>query len=166
MEYYNPDGPYVFQTGKRKGVSVESLMFNDYGFILFLLSKIRKEKKGEGEKNKLERHLEWIIARGEDRETEALCPQCKERRVRYFSVVYSFNDFSAAPYYTCCDNRRCIERLEGMAMKSVSFFPFKFSVLKRFRSKADKKRISSIFKWAFGLEPPLRKEKLFKFFSS
>jgi len=165
LENY-PDGPYVFKTGKRKGISVELLMFNDYGLILFLLSKIRREKKEGGQKNELEKHLEWIVARGEDRETEALCPHCRENKVKYFSVAYSFNDFSAAPYYTCCDNRKCIEKLEGMTMGKASFFPFQFSVLKRFRSKADKKRISNIFKWAFGLEAPLRKEKLFKFFSS
>ena len=161
---YNPSSPYVFKGGKRKGVVLESLMFKDYGFLLYLLAKIRKEKKSEG-KNELERHLEWVLARGEDRKPKALCPQCGKKRVEYFSVAYSHFDFSVGPHYTCCDSPDCAEKVKGMAMKRVALDPFRFSVMKNFRSKTDQKRIGNLFKWAFGLEGQLRREKLFSFFS-
>jgi len=165
LSNYCPSGPYIFKGGKRKGVVLESLMFKDYNFLLYLLAKIRKEKGDSENKNELEKHLEWLLARGENRETKALCPQCGKKRVVYLSVAYSRFDFSAGPYYTSCENRECIERLRGMATKSIALYPFRFSTLKNFRSKTDQKRIGNIFKWAFGLPSPLRRERLFAFFS-
>ncbi len=155
-------GWYEFKSGKRKGKVLELLMFEDYNFLhWFYHNKI----KGGKEKNRLERHLEWLLSRGEDRQPKMLCPQCNEEPVKYFSVLHSFNDFSIGTFYTCCEKKECKERLRGMAAgKSITLYQFKFSILRRF-NKTDAKRVAELYKRVFQLPKPLRREVAYKFFS-
>ncbi len=124
-----------------------------------------KEKSGENytkNKNQLEGHLEWLLARGENRETKMYCPYCRKTSVEYFSIRYSANgNFSLSPNFIACEN--CKENL--LVDKKTQLFPFKFSVLAKFRRKGDQKRIGKLFQKVFGLSSRLRKEKIFEFFS-
>ncbi len=166
MKTYEPQEAYAFKSGKREGKTVEGLMFDDYGFLLFLRRKIKNNSSGKNS-NRLERHLEWILSRGEDRETSMLCPYCRKRKVSRFSVKYSHEDFSIGPQYTCCDFEECADKLRALSFGGyVELLPFKFSSITRFSSKRDRRAVVSLFKTVFGMSPPLRRDKLFKFFSA
>lgn len=165
MNGYNPAGPYVFKTGKHQNQSVEVLMFRKYGFLRWLLNKISQESNG-GTKNLLHRHLEWLLARGEELNPTAICPHCKLRPVEYFSIRRSGNDFNIGTYYTCCGNLECREKLVALSWeKFPEFKPFKFSVIAEFE-KGDQKRVGELFRWAFGLPKPLKRETVFTFFNA
>ncbi len=170
---YEPNKPYIFQSGKREGKALEVLMFNEPGFIPWQLNLIRKRKNGSN-KNALEKHLEWLIAKGETREPQMICPQCNKERVEYFSVRYSYDgrDFSISPAYTCCDSARCTEKLKAMAGgRGPHFFRIRWSSITRVTTrKSDQKRVADVFRHIFNLPygkgSRLTAEKAFEFFSS
>jgi hypothetical protein len=142
---YRPLGPYFFKTGQRAGECLEVLMFKDYAFLVWLLSRLNNNQRGE-RKNELHQHLEWLLKRGEEITPKAVCPYCKEYPVRFFSVIYTGNDFSVSSSYTCCEKEECMNAVVSMGLgKRVSFYPVKFSSLLRF-SKKDRKRIVNLFK--------------------
>ncbi len=158
--------PYVLQTGNKRGQALEVLMFADYPYLDKLLTKIRVEGSDSRIENKLESHLSWLLARGENRKTKRICPYCKENFVEYFSLMYSRGgDFSISPSYTCCGNNECRRKIQRESFGRVYFMPFRFSVLKRFRKKSDQKRVAELFKIIFGLEKPLNRQRLFNFFA-
>jgi len=163
---YRPDGPYTIQSGKRKGKSLETLMFQEYGFVKFMYV-LLKEKTEEGtEKNELHRHLEWLLQKGEDREAKKYCPFCKERKAKYFSVRFTGNDFALSSQYICCESHACFSKIIGLSGdKRPIIYPFKFSVLERFKRKADEKRVIKLLKDVFLLPEKIGKENAFKFFS-
>ncbi len=159
---YDPSQWYVIQSGKRKGEALELLMFKDYHFLCWFKE---NKLKGGKNKNKLQLHLEWLLRQGETRQTKMLCPFCKSEPVKYFSVAYSFNDFSVGSGYTCCRKKECIESLRGMAMgKPVTLLEFKFSNLRRFNKTDARTRISELYRKAFGLDKPLTRKRAFQFF--
>jgi len=164
LTIYQPIGPYRIKSGKRKGKVLELLMFNDYSFLLWMFQKLERVSKGG--KNELHLHLEWLIKKGETRQPKITCPQCGKRPVRYFSVVYERGgDFSIGPYYTCCEDPKCIYELRAQALdKSPQFLPFYFSVIKNFQLKFDQKRIANLFLEVFELPKPLTRKIAFKFF--
>jgi hypothetical protein len=158
LETYVPSDCYEIKSGKSKGKVLERLMFQNYSWILWQLSFIRKKGDPDRKKNQMERHLEEILKRGENRETTAICPQCKESCVSYLSVIRSPYGISAGIGFTCCDNESCIRKVEGMAMKTPEFLPFRFSILKTFSNKSDQKIIAGVLKWGFGLKKFTKKE--------
>ncbi len=161
MTEYNPVGPYIIKSGKRKGKSLEGLMFREPSFLSRQLRRIDEKSRENRKKNQMELHLEWLRERGENRQAQRPCPQCGKRPVRYFSVRYSVGGgFSASPAYTACE--KCVQEIENY---NTRIYPFRFSVIRSFSVKADQKIIADIFVWAFNLKSPLRKEALFKFFS-
>lgn len=164
---YQPSGPYVIQSGKRRGRALEMLMFEDYAFLRWFLNyKLDGNAKTQN-KNILHRHLEWLMERGEDRQPVLICPQCGKRPVKYFSVVYSCDgDISIGPEYTCCDEARCQETLTEMALeKPCRLLPIKFSSLLQFPHKTDQRRLARLFRSVFGLSGRLTKNQAFRFFA-
>ncbi len=160
--YYKPNGPYTFQSGKRKGRTLELLMFEDYQFLSWFYS--QKVKSDNGNKNGLEKHLEWLLKRGEDRTPKMICPHCKKRSIAYFSVLLSGNDFSINPYYTCCED--CTDELVSMAAgKTPSLLPIKFSSLLFFRKKGDRRRVAKMFRILFQTPNKMGRNKAFHFFN-
>jgi hypothetical protein len=163
LEIYTPDGCYEIKNGKNQGKVLERMMFQNYSWILWMLSFIRKKGDPDRDKNTFERHLEEILKKGENRETVAICPQCKKNVVSYLSVIRSPYGVSAGPGFTCCHDEKCINELRNMAMKDPEFLPFRFSILKTFSNRSDQKIIANVLKWGFGLEK-LTKKDLFNLF--
>jgi hypothetical protein len=163
LEIYEATDCYEIKEGKNKGKVLERLMFQNYSWLLWMLSFIRKKGNPGRNKNTLEKHLEELIKRGENRETIALCPQCREREVKYLSVIRSPYGVSAGIGFTCCDDEGCIRKIEGMAMKDPEFLPFRFSIIRTFGSRSDQKIIANVLKWGFELRK-LTKKELFTLF--
>lgn len=165
---YEPTKPYVIKGGKRKGKALELLMFNDYGFLRWHLAKIKKMKSGTG-KNEYEKHLEWLLKRGEDRKPKMICPICGEKRVQYFSIRRSRGgyDFSISPSYTCCEKEECRSKLRAKALGGpVQLVRPKFSNILRYaKLKRDRKRIADLYKEIFMLPTTrLTRKRAFQFF--
>lgn len=165
---YQPTEPYVIKSGKRKGKSLEVLMFNDYSFLRWHLSKIRKERKGNQPMNEYQRHLEWLMIQGESRQPEMVCPICGTRKVKYFSVRYSKGTkrFSIGLNYTVCDRKKCQEMLKGAAFGNpIQLLKPKFSnITKISRLRCEQKRITNLYREIFNLQGRLTKKKAFEFF--
>ncbi len=162
---YIPTDPYVFKSGKREGKCLELLMFEDYQFLHWLYN---TNIKGKGvSKNQLELHLEWLLMRGENRQTAMKCPQCNANHyVSFFSVRYSYNDFSIGPQFTSCSNKSCVESLKALSLeKTPAILPIKFSSILTFKLKIDRKRVTNLFRHCFGLPRPLKKDVAFRFFT-
>ncbi len=164
MVPYNPD-IYVFQSGKRTGQTPVVLMFQDYGILRWMLSRVRKEEAGSF-KNDLHLHLEWLINAGEEVEPTQNCPICKERKVRSFAVRWGHaGDFSIDRDYTFCEKEECKQEIQAFSYdQGLTFLPFKFSSLLQFRKGGDRKRIVNLLKWAFGIEGRITRERAFHFF--
>jgi hypothetical protein len=162
---YQPTGPYIFQSGKHVGQSAELLMFDDYGTLRWMLSKM--ESAG-GRQNVLHQHLAWLMQRGENRQTKMICPRCGTRPVQLFSVRYSYGgrDFSIGSTYTCCKMEVCRQALYSMSAENLpTFMSFRFSRLMNFGLRSDRLRVAEIFKEAFDLPKPLTRDAVFQFFN-
>lgn len=161
---YTPKEPYVFKSGKRKGKVVELLMFTDYGFLSWLHNKISNKRKGV-KKNQLEKHLEWILKQGETRKPKMDCPICGQNKIKLFSVIRGYNDFSMSAGYSCCEN--CKQKLKGYAAgKMIHLFEPKFSNIKNIAiTKGDQKRISQTYRTIYKLPTRLTRKRAFEFFS-
>lgn len=169
-----PAGPYVIQSGKRKGKSVEVMMFTDYPFLAWWLKKMEKEYvAGASNKNRAHRHVEWLLEQGENRMTVAICPQCRQVQVECFSVVHSASgEMSFGPCWTSCNSSACRHALESEAIgKPIEFFPFKFSVMgiKKFSQVYYQSALGILFRKVFGLPcgngRVLTPRRAFEFFS-
>lgn len=169
---YEPSEPYEFKSGKRKGEVLELMMFNgNYSFLDWMLKKREEECEDQNNKDRLHRHLEWLLSKGENREPQMICPQCGEEKVKFFSTRWSNfkSDFSIGARNTCCSKRRCKEKLtEGFSQ--IELKPFKFSVMKKeegFHRKVDQRRVGDLFRKVFNLSTrpdPLTREMAFDFF--
>ncbi len=165
MSGYEPAEPRILQSGKHAGSSLEILMFRDYSYLSFLLRKINEKWIG-GSKADFHLHLEWLLDRGEDRQTVALCPFCRMEKVKYFSVLRSRSGLSVGRSYISCE--KCIDELKKSvpAEKQIEILPFRFSVLDRFWRGRDQKTVIDVFLLAFGLsERRLKTDTLFNLFN-
>lgn len=165
MDEYKPVGPYFFKSGERAGKTAEYFMFLDYPIILYMLGKMKKPKPEV--KNKLHKHLEWLVRQGENREVKKICPQCHDRKIKYFSVLgndkygYSFGE-----NYTCCDNNECKQKLISMAGgKTPTLYAVKFSSILKFQIKQDQKLVVRLLRDLFGLPKKITADVAFEFFS-
>lgn len=150
-------------------------MFSDYGWLVYVYAqqkkigkeeaiamiKRRKEKIEEKNKNKLEKFLDWLLPRGENRETKVLCRHCKKKNIEFFSVRYSYGgDFSVGIEFTACGV--CKKKMRGE--RNISLFPFRFSSLLSFSKGIDRDRIAKLFQEAFDIKT-LHRKRVFQLFS-
>jgi hypothetical protein len=168
VKAYEPEGPYIIKSGKREGKSLEVLMFNDYSFLRWHLSKIRKARKGNQPMNDYQKHLEWLMIQAESRTPEMMCPICGNRKVKYFSVRYSRGTrrFSVSSNFTVCDSKECQNRIKAGAFGDpIQFLRPKFSNIPKIsKLKCEQKRITDLYREMFGLTGRLTRSKAFEFF--
>lgn len=164
---YTPTGPYVFGSGRRAGKVVEVLMFKDYSFLCWLLEKMRKESTNGG-KNKLQRHLEWILEKGEKLPVQSLCPHCKEKPISRISVIGNERDgYTMGFNFTCCDSARCLEKVRNMAGREMpKILPVKFSSLRKFRRGTDQEQLAKLLRSIFNVPSRMTKEVAFELFAN
>jgi len=157
---YSPLKPYLFQSGKRAGESLEVLIFKDYSFLRWLHREILKETPVK--KNNLQLHLEWLLERGEEVKTNLLCPICGQNKVEFFYIRRSDGDISLGTSYTSCN--QCIDEAEAMGLNIIpERYPLKFSSLSHFR-RGERKMVSKLFQQVFLPPGRLTKERAFKLF--
>ncbi|MBU4284744.1 hypothetical protein KKF60_01940 [Patescibacteria group bacterium] len=155
---------YAFQSGKRQGKAMELMMFDDYGFLLWYIHKLNSETRTW--KNAAHLHLEELLQKGENRQPKMFCPQCHKKPVEFFSLLSKYEGFSIGSYYTCCGDKACKQMLCEMAAgNDIEFLHFKFSVLRIFYSKSDKRRVANLFKKVFELPGPLTRQFALDFFN-
>ncbi len=160
---YVPEGPYIIQSGKNKGKSVELLMFSNYSLLNWIYEKAKENCFNQ--KNSLHRHLEWVMARGEDRKVQVNCPFCNQPATQ-FSIRSSYG-YSFDSDYICCNSDECKSNLRSYSFeKSLIFKPIKFSSMNFFRSKTDQKKLGQIFKKVFVLPNRMTRNHAFQFFAS
>lgn len=152
---YNCYQPYVFQSGKYQGRSVEEIIFTDPIYIGILLS---YKKDGKTASNALQEHLE--ILTNTIPETVAKCPVCGKRSVKYFLYL---NNETISKDLICCDDVQCKERLQGNHPNDY-LLPLKFSSLLVFKRKTLRKKVITLFKNVFGLRGPITPEKVYTLF--
>lgn len=165
---YKPEGPYTYRSGKRKGQCLELLMFTDYDFLNWQYNYIAKNSDPKREKNRLEKHLKWLLDRGEDRVPQMVCPQCGEKKVEKFAVRRSNGLISIGPGYTICDSETCKEKLNAQSFsKPLYYFKPQFAnILRVSRFKGDRKRVAQLYKHhIFKLEARLTRQRAFEFFA-
>ncbi len=169
IKEYIPSAPYVIKNGKRKGLSLEKLMFSDYRFLLLMQRVLDKKKEVNpfSHQNEFEQHLRWILTKGENRTAVKVCPQCKERHVRFFSAEISEGELSIGVNYTSCGEEECLQKLKSLSLKGhLLIFPFKFSSMAYFAMNRERKEIADLFKIAFEIPRRARAKTLFRFFST
>jgi hypothetical protein len=161
---YDPRAPYAIKSGSKIGESLEHLMFIDYGWLVYMRDLLNKRKSKE--KNKFHKHIEWVLERGESRQSKMLCPQCVSSPVVYFSVLGERrNGYSMNVAYTCCDDDACKQKLIAQGIEKTStLMPIAFSSIMRFGVKRDQRQVVQILKKCFNLPKRLTKEVLFSFF--
>lgn len=168
MVLYKPDGPYVIQSGKRKGEALELLMFRNYGFLVWWFKELNKKMKSD-KKNRLHKYLEWLLQQGENRPIQKLCRFCQKRLIAYLSVLGDdIGGYSMGIYYSCCGDENCKKQLVSLALeKFPMFLPIKFSSILTFRRKSDQKQFANLLKEVFQINKgKLTRDKAFQFFSA
>ncbi len=172
---YKPEGCYKIRRSvkgsskkgkpvkKKKEEKLEQLMFQDYGWLSWMQKFLQENSGPKSKKNKLHVHLEELLRKGETIKPTALCPQCKEKEVRYMSVLTSISGISAYPAFTCCESEECASSLRAMATREPQFLPIKFSTIEKFKSKGDQEMIADVLKWAHGIKE-LTEKNLFNLF--
>ncbi len=164
QQIWTPSSPYKFESGKNKGKFAEMLMFSNPGLLKFMLNKLNE--KNYITKNKLHIHLEWLLARGEDRIHNKQCRICRKEYAKYFSVRYS--SYRSVPsfgteYIFCRKCKDTYRNLEGR----VRFFEFKWSLLEEVSSnKFDQRELVKFYREIFDIPTRLSAKLAFAFFSA
>lgn len=164
MPEYRPTVPYVIQSGKHGGKTLELLMFQKYPLLNWWIGKLNKENPTN--KNSFHRHLEWLFAQGENRTARKLCPQCGDSEVRSFSSLGDDRfGYSIYPIYTCCGNDHCRQKLHHQAAGAAPYFyPIKFSSIMHYRRKFDQKMVVNLLRAVYELPNRLTAKIAFEFF--
>lgn len=166
MAPYTPNGPYQFASGKRKGQYLETLMFQNYGFLDWYLKEMIKKMSANGSKNRLHLHLEWLIAKGETRIASMFCPVCGLKPITQFSVIGDPSlGLSMSTQYAACEDEDCKNHIASMSCgKLPNWKPAKFSSIKTFGYKSDQDRFTQMLREIFGLTGKINAIKVFDFF--
>ncbi|MBU4348352.1 hypothetical protein KJ671_02550 [Patescibacteria group bacterium] len=156
-EKYIPSGPYIFKTGKRKGKSLEELMFENYSWLDYMLKNMNSNLKEFSKLNSFHLHLRWLMARGEDRVSTQSCFCCLSKRVEFFA--YSYRE---KKYFTACEDVIC----RGKILAKANSRPLKFSSILEF-SYPSRLFIAKFLREMFlPCCKKLTADELFKFFSA
>lgn len=164
-DVWTPSGPYKFKTKDSRywKKSAEWVMFHDYGYLRRLLD--QKESKPYKTKDPLHQHLEWLLARGEDRPVYRTCPVCQENPIKYLSVRGSDRDgYSIGLSFAHCGQDKCRGRF--ITDKMPTDIPVVFSSYERFFYKTDKDRFLTVLRQVYQIdESPITANRAFNFFS-
>jgi hypothetical protein len=139
----NHEVPYVFQSGKYKGQTVEEIIFRDPSFIAKLLSYRKNDRVGN---NSLYEHLDLMM--GKFPETKMWCPVCKQRKIKYFLFLNSEDIYQTL---VCCDNIDCKDHLR-INHPNDYVLPLKLSSLLSFPQTRLRKSFISLLKKAIALK--------------
>lgn len=171
-EDYIPTRPYRFRSGVRAGMYMEEMMFADPLFLIWYLDLCIRETS-TSYKNKAHKHLEWLMARGEDRKPQMMCSYCQHKEiVKYFTIRFNSQDYepSFGINYTYCEN--CVDMFTHSAFGNVQRFEFKWSIIKYLNDLYQEKvkthigKIMNMYKEVFVLPDTLNDEMAFEFFRS
>ena len=163
IDAYEPQGPYVIKSGKKKGTYVEKLIFDDPGWLISKRNRLIREAR---QNDDLYKHLEWIFVQGETRRISRICPQCFQRTISYFSFKGSKSrGYSIGCLFTCCHDTACRTQLvlKGTG-KKPTLLPVKLSSLHHFMLKKDKIRVAEVFRECFNLSKDASAEEIFNLF--
>ncbi|TSC96661.1 MAG: hypothetical protein Athens071426_2 [Parcubacteria group bacterium Athens0714_26] len=162
-----PSGPRVLKSGDYEGQTLEVLMFNEYGHLVFVKKMMDKNLVNGSSSSEFHKHLEWLLGQGENRVVSGVCLGCHTRPVTRFSVLGSEQDgYSMSALYTCCDDRACEEMIALLAIgKTPIFLPVRFSSLMYFKYKHDRLQVVSLLKGLFNLPQRINRDIAFQFFS-
>ncbi|MCD4693776.1 hypothetical protein K8R62_00240 [bacterium] len=159
-----PNEPYIFQSGKNQGKAVSQVAINNFPLLKHMYRRINET--GSSKKNRLHVQLEWLMKRIAKTKPKMICPVCKRNPVKLISVLG--NDrygYSISEGFVCCEDKKCRERLEGLALgRNNRFIIADFSSVSIFRNKTDQRRMINLLKKIYGLEGKLTKERAFNFF--
>lgn len=158
-DLYVPTGPYIFQSGKRRGECLELLMFSDYGLVIWFYNLLNR--KGHYNQNSLHEHLNWLIPRGKDRRATMICPQCGNNEVKFYSIIGE-NAHTTRLDFTSCEKISCQDGLRQHRLTRI--LPINFPSLLAFPEKSDRKFVAEMFKQIFGLPKILRRDAAYEFF--
>ncbi|MEI6040361.1 MAG: hypothetical protein WCP93_03365 [Candidatus Berkelbacteria bacterium] len=167
MAPYTPYGPYQFASGKHKGQYLETLMFQNYGFVDWYLKKLNREISTNGSKNRLHLHLEWLITQGETRIPSMLCPVCGLKPIAQFSVIGDPRiGLSMSTGYAACQcDTECKRHIASMCCgKMPTWKPAKFSSIITFGYKADQDRFTQLLREIYGLTERINAQRAYDFF--
>lgn len=175
VEKYEPKKPYILKSGKRKGRSLEQLMFQEPWYVQNLFRMIQKKKKKGSVPNELEKHLNWLRERASNLLTEKIifdCPQCnRNRKVKFFGIVTTADglDFMVSPALTACEKAECRSKLKQRYFPStkVRVYRLKWSSIFIFRTKEGQRRVVRLFKFLLGFrDRKLSQDKAFEIFAN
>ena len=157
-----PTEAYTIQSGKHAGKCPSLMMFSEPSFVYWYFKDMEKKLSPQSKRNRLHQQLAWLIQQGDNRQTVAICPHCRQKTVKYYSIRSSLSGSSVGRPYCYCEN--CVQNYYGSGLQIESF---KFSNL----AKHDRPRngyffreLSQLYRWAFGLNGRLSREKAFNFF--
>lgn len=148
--------PYIFQSGKYQGQSLEEVIFKDPNHIANLLYYKEVGKMTEGV---LSRHLD-LLSRTPD--TKLKCPVCHQKSVKYFLFL---NSEDISHDLICCEDPACQSHLL-VNHPNDYLLPMKLSSLVPLRQKNLRKKMVSLLKRALCLKGSLSAEQIFTAFVS
>lgn len=135
--------PYVFQSGKYKGKTVEEIIFKDPSFVAALL---HYRGSNQAKNNALYEHLDLLMEKIP--ETKMICPVCKQKTVKYFLFLNSEDIYQTL---VCCENTDCKNHLR-ISHPNDYILPLKLSSLASFHQKRLRKSFISLLKKAIELK--------------
>lgn len=162
---YNPEEPYVIASGQKAGKAVDLLMFQDFHYLYRLLKKMNDGKPVR--KNRLHEHLEWLMERADTRPVKMICPCCRKKPAKYFSVLGSSSgEFSMSHTFTCCEDDGCRKHLASQAAGNApDFLPLNFFSILKFSSSYYQKKVVEVLRTAYGLPKRISSQIAFNFFA-
>lgn len=147
--------PYIFQSGRYKGRSVEEIIFEDPNFICTLLEYRDRNKPA----NALQEHMDVLL--DSFPQTECLCPVCHQRAVKYFLYL---NHETISSNLVCCEDSDCQTVLHQNHPNDY-LLPVKLSSLFVFnKHKTLRCKVISMFKKITGLRGKPKADQVFNIF--
>jgi hypothetical protein len=144
-----PTTPYIFQSGKHAGESVESFIFKGSEYLFHVRNRKHREN------DVLDQHLDFIFEAGCELETKLLCPFCQEKKVKNFLVLNK--QFLTG--LTCCDNPECRRQLKNLH-PGYDLRIFRISTLGEFKIPSIRKKAETFFRKVYGYPRKATPEKI------
>lgn len=170
MAIYKPQQPYILQTGKYEGKSLEEIFFIDSGQMqkyLFYMEQAPPENW-----NDMQKRISWLFRKASEKKPKHLCRFCNQRPVTRFSVRISDNGEDldnpsfGMPYAFCDDDITCRSQIFTEASNGlVTFHNFDLKDLHRLIVILNsQKKVLDMFRTAYSLPEKLNAKTAFAFF--